>query len=273
MIDSSSRDRTSKKTKDIKSRRRKTERGGKLYSLPRGDRYMQLHLTKTPKSPTVIEGFPGFGLVGTITTEFLIDHLKCEQIGRCWFENALPTIAIHQGEIIDPISVYYNKKFNIVIVHSITNAQSIEWQAAEVVQEICKATEASEVICIEGVGSPQAEGDRVFYYSSNGNSAKKLTSNGVAPLGEGIIVGVTSAILLKSTMPTTCLFAETHSNLPDSKAAAHIIQILDSYLGLDVDPQPLLKKAEEFERKLKNIIEQSSQAQKQHENKDLRYMG
>lgn len=234
---------------------------------------MQLHLTKKPKSPTIIEGFPGFGLVGTITTEFLLDHLKCEQIGRCYFENTMPTIAIHQGEVIDPISIYYNKKHNLVIIHSITNAAGIEWQAAEMVNDIVKSMDAREVICIEGVGSPQAEGERVFFYATDPSNAKKLTSSGTSPLGEGIIVGVTSAVLMKSIKPTSCVFAETHSNLPDSKAAANVIKILDKYLGLDVDPTPLLKKAQEFESKLKNIIEQASQAQKQHERKDLRYMG
>ena len=234
---------------------------------------MQLNLSKKPRGVTLIEGFPGFGLVGTITTEFLIDHLKCEQIGRCFFENTVPTIAIHQGEVIDPISVYYHKKSNIVILHSITNASGIEWQAAEMVHELCKDLEAKELICVEGVGSPQTEGERVFFYATNPVSAKKLTSSNSSPLGEGIIVGVTSAILLKTSVPTTCIFAETHSNLPDSKAAGNVIKILDSYLKLEVDPAPLYKKAEEFEHKLKTIMDQATQAQKQHENKDLRYMG
>ena len=234
---------------------------------------MQLHLTKKPKGARILEGFPGFGLVGTITTEFLIDHLKCEQIGRCYFEAATPTIAIHQGEIIDPISIHYNKKYNIIIVHAITNATGIEYQVADMVVDLCKTLEAKELICVEGVGSPEASGERVFFYTSDKETAKKLTSSGISPLGEGIIVGVTSAILLKNAIPITCMFAETHSNLPDSKAAGNIISFLDKYLGLDVDPAPLYKKAEEFERKLKGIMDQAQQAQKQHEQKELRYMG
>ncbi|MBW2989975.1 PAC2 family protein, partial [Candidatus Woesearchaeota archaeon] len=42
---------------------------------------MQIKLWKKPKNPIIIEGFPGFGLVGTIASEFLIDHLKTELIG------------------------------------------------------------------------------------------------------------------------------------------------------------------------------------------------
>jgi len=43
-------------------------------------------LTKKIKNPIVIEGFPGFGLVGTIVTEFLLDHLKCEEVGVHYFD-------------------------------------------------------------------------------------------------------------------------------------------------------------------------------------------
>ena len=41
---------------------------------------MELKLDKKPKNPIIIEGFPGFGFVGTIATEFLIDHLNAKPI-------------------------------------------------------------------------------------------------------------------------------------------------------------------------------------------------
>ena len=36
---------------------------------------MKIELSTKPKSPTIIGGFPGFGLVGMIATEYLINHL------------------------------------------------------------------------------------------------------------------------------------------------------------------------------------------------------
>ncbi|HSU72869.1 MAG TPA: PAC2 family protein, partial [Candidatus Binatia bacterium] len=60
-----------------------------------------MELTQKPKGVTVIEGFPGFGLVGTIATGFLIDHLGCERIGNHWFEELAATMAIHDGKIVD----------------------------------------------------------------------------------------------------------------------------------------------------------------------------
>ena len=36
---------------------------------------MKIDLIKKPLNVTVVGGFPGFGLVGTITTEYLMDHI------------------------------------------------------------------------------------------------------------------------------------------------------------------------------------------------------
>lgn len=233
---------------------------------------------KTPKGVTIIEGFPGFGLVATIATGFLVDHLKCEQIGRHWFEDQMPTIAIHNCEAVDPIGIFYNKKNNIVIVQGVASSKGQEWKLADYVMELANKFQAKEIITLEGVGSPEG-GDgksRKFFYTTDTKKKQKFEKIGVDCLGEGIIVGVSGALLMKSTqtkIPVTCMFTETHSKLPDSKAAAKIIELLDNYLGLNVDPKPLLKQAQEFESKLKEMIDKQKKAKQTITKKDISYLG
>ena len=71
----------------------------------------------------------------------------------------------------------------------------------------------------------------------------------------------------------TSFFAETHSQLPDSKAAAKIIEILDKYLGLEVDYKPLLDTAKKFEEKIKDIITQSQNVTAERDRKAMSYVG
>jgi uncharacterized protein len=235
-----------------------------------------LVLTKKPKGATVIEGFPGFGLVGTIATGFLIDHLKCEQIGKAFFEDPPATIAIHDCKLVDPVGVFYNKQHNIVIIHAITSTAGIEWRAADLVLDICSQVGAKELITIEGVGSPAMAGEpRAFHYCTDKINEKKMVAAKIEHLGEGIVVGVTSALLLKApkALPISAVFSETHTNLPDSKAAAKVVQVLDKYLALKVDYKPLLKQAQEFEEKLKTMIEQTGKAHELKDKKALTYVG
>lgn len=237
------------------------------------DNNFTIELIKKPKKVIIIEGFPGFGLIGTITTEFLIEHLKCEKIGRLYFEDLPATLAIHQGKLIDPVSIYYNKEYNMVIIHSITATSGVEWLAADIIEKLAKQLDAKEIISIEGVGSTFPDSQRVFYYSNKNTKTNILQSANVDPLDEGIIMGVTSALMLKVfETHLTALFAETHSNLPDSKGAAKIIEVLDKYLKLKIDPQPLMEKAEKFEEKLKNILEKSQEASEEMDRKKTSYI-
>jgi len=235
-----------------------------------------VELKKVPKGATIIEGFPGFGLVATITTGFLQDHLKCEQIGSYWFEDQMPTLAVHGCKLVDPIGIFYNKQYNIIMVHSIASAQGNEWRFADFLIELAKKTQAKEIISLEGVGSTAPGATQGFFYTENAVKRKKFEKYGIDCLGEGIIVGVTSALLLKAKsakVPVTCLFAETASKLPDSKASAKVIEMLDKYLGLKVDPKPLLKQAEEFEEKLKEMIVKQKEVKKTVSKKDISYLG
>lgn len=129
---------------------------------------VQIILTKHPKNPIIIESTPGFGLVGTIAAEFLIDHLNTELIGKIWFDNMPAVTAIHEEEVVQPLGLFYDKKYNIIILHAITGTQGIEWKLSHAIVDLAKKLRAKEIICLEGVGNPGMETTtESFFYSSN----------------------------------------------------------------------------------------------------------
>ncbi|MEK6947376.1 MAG: PAC2 family protein, partial [Nanoarchaeota archaeon] len=116
---------------------------------------MEIKLWKKPKNCTIIEGFPGFGLVGTIATEFLIEHLKTEQIGKILFNDMPAMVAIHENKLVEPLGVFYNQKYNVVLLHAITAATHYEWEMADTIKKLSTSLGAKEIISLEGVGSGQ----------------------------------------------------------------------------------------------------------------------
>ena len=236
---------------------------------------MEVKLWKKPKNCTIVEGFPGFGLVGTIASEFLIEHLETEQVGKIIFNDMPAMVAIHENRLVEPLGIFYNKKHNLLVLHAITAATHYEWEMAETIAKLASDLNAKEILSLEGVGSREgSDGSRVFYHSSRDKSSAEFEKAGIEPLKEGIIIGVTGAVLLRAEKtPVSCIFAETHSNLPDSKAAANIIQALDKYLGMNIDYKPLLEQAQKFEEKLKNLLQKSQEAQDMSDKKKLSYFG
>ena len=216
---------------------------------------MKIELKEKPKKGAIIiEGFPGFGLVSTIATEYLIDHLGARLIGKIESEKVQPIVAIHKGQIIEPLGIFYDSKNNIVIIRAISNINGLEWELTQSIVALAEEIKAKEIISTEGISSdnklPEPE---AFYFTKDDNRRKIFERMNVREMSEGIIMGVTASLLTK--MPeTTFIFAEANSSMPDSRAAAKIIEIIDSYLGLKVDYKPLLKKAEIFEKQIKEVL-------------------
>lgn len=235
---------------------------------------MQIVLKKKPKNPTIVHGFPGIGLVGTIATEFLLQHLEVEQIGKINLEEMPAMVAIHEGMMVDPFGIFYNEKHNLVIVHAVAPTAGFEWKIADFIIDLANKLQAKEIISLEGVAGSNPDEFKMFFYSDDKKKSDKMNKAGINPLKEGIVMGVTGAILIKSDKtPLSCIFSETHSSLPDSKAAAKIVEGLDKYLGLKVDYKPLLKQAESFEKKLQNLIRKGTETTDLSEKKRMSYVG
>lgn len=237
---------------------------------------MVVVLTEDIKAPIILEGFPGFGLVGTITTEYLVNQLKAKPVGYIELPDIKPMAAIHAGELVRPIGLYYAKDQNLLIVHVMTNIEGLEWAVADALLELSKKTAAKMIVSIEGVGAPEADESthKAYFYTTDKAVKKKFETAKIDELKEGIILGVTATLLLRNIKEKiVCVFTETHSQLPDSKSAAVTIEVLDKVLGLKVDNKPLLEQAAAFEEKIKAVMAQSQQAQEQQKKKTLSYFG
>ena len=228
---------------------------------------MKFILNKKPKNPIIIQGFPSIGLVSTIATKFLIDHLDVEEIGHIESEHIVPLTAIHKGKVVNPITLFYNKKYNIIVVQSLTEVTGYEWELASTMVEIAKTLAAKEVIVLESM--PSHEENLDVYYFSNKNKVKD-----VKELKEGIVMGTTAALLLKAkSFPITCIFAEAHSQLPDSEAAAKVVDALNSYLNLKVDYKPLLEAAKKFEINLRQYMDKAKEVSQNKKDKTIKELG
>ena len=228
-----------------------------------------MQIDKKIRVKTLIIAFPSFGFVGNIALEFLKDHLKTEKVGRIFIDNMHPIIAIHKGELIEPISLYYDKKHSIGLLQGISKPLGLENEIGEKISKIVKDFRVKEVITMDGVG---AVGNELYFYSKL-NNKDKLEKIGLKQLKDGVVLGVTSALLMR-LKNITSLFVETQSQLPDSNAAARAIKVLDKYLNLKVDYEPLIEQAKKFEKKLKDILAKNNEAkQKQELNKNLNYFG
>ena len=236
---------------------------------------MKLRLEERPQNIRLIVGFPGFGLVGSISTKYMIEHLDVRKIGSVESAKLLPLAAVHKGNLIGPLDVFYDKKNNLVILQVLSDLAGMEWEVADIVEELVNDLKAKEIIILEGIPGKTKKSNNAFYYCNGKDAFEKFK---LRPLEEGIMTGVTATLLLKSNhININCVFVESSTGMPDSQAAAKSIEVMNQHLGLDVDCKPLLSAAKKFEGMLKTAIanKQPQQALPKYktEKNDLDYLG
>tara|TARA_Y100000310_G_scaffold339920_1_gene434120 strand:- start:4295 stop:5038 length:744 start_codon:yes stop_codon:yes gene_type:complete len=223
---------------------------------------------KTPmKDYTLIEGFPGMGLVGTIAAKYLVDKLDFDYVGYIDSNIFMPIIRIHNGLPVRPARIYVNKKrkLSVLIAEQVVAKQYTDMVAKKTVDWI-KGKGITEIISLSGV---HAQGDSpkrelIYGIAANEKSKPLLKKYGLTEIGEGITTGITALILLelKRSKNKAISILGNVQMTADYKAAAEVLKKLNEIIGLKLDIEPLMKEAKETEKQL------IQQLQKLKETKD-----
>jgi predicted ATP-grasp superfamily ATP-dependent carboligase len=228
--------------------------------------------TSIPTNPLIVLGIPSVGMIGTIVTEFLIEHTAANKVGRCLIDDTNPIVAIHKGEVIDPIGLFYSQKNHMLFVHVATNLEKYEWAFAKTIYELATQLGAQKIINVEGIVDNNSEQPAVYTFTKNLEQKRRLSESHILFLEEGIVMGsVASLLQLDEEQKSVSFFATTHSQLPDSVGAAQVILALDAFLQLSIDPKPLLEQAAVYEAKIKEVL--GGALQSSQEKKSMSYVG
>jgi uncharacterized protein len=203
---------------------------------------------------TLIEGFPGMGLVGTIGAKYIAEKLKFEEIGFIDTNIFIPIIRIHEGTPVNPSRIYVHreKKLAIIISEQIIPKYYTEKMAKAIV-EWTEENNFARLISLEGINAGEKNQNKIYGIGANKKSLELLEKFKVQPIKEGITTGITSLILLelKKNENFEAISLLGNVNLQaDYKAASTIIKKLAEITGMQIDITPLMNEAKKTEKEL-----------------------
>lgn len=191
------------------------------------------------KVKTLVIGFPGVGMAGSIASEFIIHKLGFEEIGHIRSER-LPALAIiRKSKPEAPIRIYH-KDGTMIIVSDVMVPDSISHKFAEELAKWIKSKKVKEVIMLGG--SEKKEDDKVYVVSWKD---KYLDDVGLDHMNLGFVVGIYGPLMMELKergMGGYLVLAEAERR-PDPLAAAKIIRHVSKRLGIEIDPSSLEKEA------------------------------
>jgi uncharacterized protein len=217
---------------------------------------------------SVLIGFPGSGLVGTIALQYMVDQLEFEQIGTMTSKFFPPLAMMNKGVINDPVRIYLKNDI-AAIVADIPIHPMICYETSRDIMDWLEPFKPKEVLTIAGIITNEPE-KRVFGVATTEDALKRIEEHTLS-LPIGSISGIASSLLTECKargITAYGLLGET-VNAPDPRASAATIEVLNKMYNLGLDMQPLIDQAVEIEQSMQKISDEVQQSAEQSPKKDL----
>jgi uncharacterized protein len=238
----------------------------------------------------LIAGFPGPGLVGSISTSYIIDKLNMRQIACVESQYISPGVIFIDGKLRHPFRLYANEAGNVCVlvceaplmingIHSVLDTV-MDWAIKNTIQEvlvldgvpvqgiprsdrhttILQSTEMENNITKDN--SNEKEGnisisDNKGHIQSNfNNSAIEESLKKYTTFIGGIAGGLLSACL-SNQIPCAAILVPSSSGIPDPEGAALLIESYNSIIkdeNLKIDTTQLKEQGQILKRQLEQII-------------------
>ncbi|MDO8339154.1 MAG: proteasome assembly chaperone family protein [Candidatus Burarchaeum sp.] len=219
------------------------------------------------KSPYLIEGFPGIGLVGTISANYMVEKLGMEPFGYITSEKFSPIASVHNYMPLHPARMYKSKKHNLVVLFSelIIPMNTIYSLSSEIFNW-AKKHKCRQIVSLGGINM-KGEQDEVFGIASLPELSRMIEKKGVKLIREGVTTGVSGVLLAECAtrnFPAISLLAEAHAEFMDPKGAAMVLDMLSKIINVKIDTHELLSQSKEIEGKVKQMLDQAKDVHEEY---------
>lgn len=211
-------------------------------------------ISEDVENAIILEGSPELGLIGNILGWLLVEQLEMKQIGFVDSKDFPPLAVLYNGVALHPFRIY--SAGNIVLFLSdFIIPPNVAYDMANGIVSWAEKNKAQEIITFNSVVVREKTG-QVAAAANTPETVKEFTDKGVPIMPFGNINGLSGTLMTRSMIrgiKASCLFAEVLNQYPDPRAAATMVDTLNKKLDLKIDPEPLLKEAEEIESRLKEL--------------------
>jgi uncharacterized protein len=224
--------------------------------------------------PTLIEGFPGVGLVGKIAADHLVEEFEMTHHANVHCDG-LPKVAVYHGddaELQPPVRIYADADHDLLVLQS--DVPVGPDAATELAACLAGWFDEHSVtpIYLSGIRKEKDDSPPRLYGLGVGNGVDDVTDAGIdVPSEAGLVSGPTGVLLnhaVESGRTAIGLVVESDPRFPDPEAArALIARGIEPLTGREVPVDDLVERTEQIrdakERLAKRMEEagqESSQA-------------
>jgi uncharacterized protein len=241
-------------------------------------------------SPILIAGFPGPGLVGSISTSYIINKLAMNQIACVESQFIVPGVIYAEGKLRHPFRVYSNLKGDVCVlvceapimiqgIYSVLDAV-MNWALHNKVREVM----VLDGIPVEGLPDPKRtpiilssdgrkadEANLIHDYDIDVTKKEEVDDAASVYPSTAFVPGLAGGILsscLSNGIASKALLIYAARGIPDPEGAAILIDSLGKITdntSLKIHTAELRKQGAALKTRIENIIQSSKQEQAQNQ--------
>lgn len=223
------------------------------------------------KSPILVEGLPGIGLVGKLAVDHIVKEKKAVKVATLYSPHFPHQVIMRKSGVFRMVRLKFyhvkGQKNDLLLlagdVQPITSEAQYEVNGK--ILDYFQKLGGKQIITLGGYGTgKRAEFPKVFGAATHKKDIENYSQHGVI-FGEtrGSIVGAAGLLLglgrLRG-MHGVCLMGETHGGYVDPKSAISVLECLGKIVGMKFDTSPLAKKAAMGEKFIKKIEAKAAEA-------------
>lgn len=215
----------------------------------------------------MIAGFPGPGLVGSMSVSYIIEQQKMHQIGYIDSDFIVPGVIYIGGKLRHPFRIYANDEATACVL--VCDAPVILYGIRSVLNAVvmwAKYNGVREIMVLEGMAAPgiSERGRRPWVLSNDGQSddhgyLSRIKDKRPEAAPPAFISGVSGGLLaacLSNRIPCTALLIPSITGIPDPEGAAILIEKINELANnpFKIDVRQLRNEAEALKRHLQELI-------------------
>lgn len=211
----------------------------------------------TYKSPIIFAGFVGPGLAGPLSTGYMIERLKMQEVGYLRSKYLPPSTVFIQGRLRHPFRFYSNKAGTIcAVICEVTLRMEGLYNIASTILDWAESKGTKEMVILDGVASDEHD-DKIFC-AADEDLCRIMSDKGISMITQGFITGIPGSILneciIRKIRAITLLVKASHTS-PDPLAAATLIDAVNRVYGFAIDTTDLRREREKIIIEFKELSE------------------
>ncbi len=205
-------------------------------------------------------------MASSIASSYLISSLGLDQISAVESEAFPPVSMIYSRKPKFPARIYAREDLKLaVFISEVPMAPNLHRPLAQTLLDWTRDQACKEIICMEGLPVSDSTNDLGLWgVGSTEGARKRIEESGLEQLEIGMIPGVSGVLLNEGRwvkFDVISLVAETRSIVPDSLAAAKLVEAVDKLLPqVTVPIEPLVEQAKRIQEHLATLQEQAKPA-------------